>query len=574
MDTKRCLRCHKLLRADAHRCSLCGYVFLQEPVRRSSKATNGYSHSATASFPSNAPASPHRAGHYSGLHPEDQPYQSSFMPILRPPAITRRLVEQESDEVLEPIAVSSAPPQLLHEAECEETPKRYVASPIPATSPMPQRYSGALSQMAAPVPLLEVEPPPSVPESTLHEQITAPLPVPLHLADKRQPRSRIVRILVVAAILPFLLASSILYLVVFAGTGVPVHPSVKVVHNSSQQGQSTAPKLQLSTLHIDFGAVSVRNTITLTNAGDQQINWQAWVDTNSSWLGITPTFGTFSKLATATLTVNRSNLTPQAYTGYINFFQQGTNNALTLKVTMSVTSLAATVTVSPPPTILTVGPSLLPAMVLTTKALTFNAIQGKNPAQQSFSLTNPGNAPLKWAITGDANANTLLSISPKSGTVPPGSSVPITVTPNVLNSTAGVINATITIQDTDKGTTVKSQYVAVKITISNQALISVSPIKIVCKLSSTTTSSTQSLNITNSGSATLNWTLLSKPLPSWISADTPSGTLPPGYIAFVNVACNNTALQAGTYPYTLVVSDTDAQTPVIPQNIQITLTVT
>src|SRR5437763_13091182 len=128
MDTERCLRCHKLLRADAQRCSLCGYVFLQAPVSRSNKATNGYHHSATASFPSNAPASPHRAGHYSGLHPEDQPYQSSFMPILRPPAITRRLVEPVSGEARESIAVSSGPSQHVYEAEHEEAPKRYVAS--------------------------------------------------------------------------------------------------------------------------------------------------------------------------------------------------------------------------------------------------------------------------------------------------------------------------------------------------------------------------------------------------------------------------------------------------------------
>ncbi len=148
MDTRRCLRCHKLLRANAPSCSLCGYVFLQEPVRRSNKATDGSHYSATASFPSNPPASPHRAGHYSGLHPEDQPYQSSFMPILRPSAITRRLVEQESDEALQPITVSSVPSQLVHETEREQTPKRYVASPISSPSPMPQRYSGALSQVA------------------------------------------------------------------------------------------------------------------------------------------------------------------------------------------------------------------------------------------------------------------------------------------------------------------------------------------------------------------------------------------------------------------------------------------
>src|SRR5215472_8780426 len=109
MDTRRCLRCHKLLRADALRCSLCGYVFSQAPARRNKATTNGASHATTATFPSNAPASPHRAGHYSGLHPEDQPYQSSFMPILRTPAITRRLTDQVTGDALEPVAASSAP---------------------------------------------------------------------------------------------------------------------------------------------------------------------------------------------------------------------------------------------------------------------------------------------------------------------------------------------------------------------------------------------------------------------------------------------------------------------------------
>ena len=574
MDTKRCLRCHKLLRADAQKCSLCGYIFLQEPIRRSSKATNGSRNSATASFPSNPPASPHRAGHYSGLHPEDQPYQSSFMPILRPSTITRRLGEQESGDMLEPTAVSSAPSQEVHQVE--QTPKRHVASPVSTLSPMPQRSPGAPFQRNAPLPLLEIEPSLLTPEPTLHEQNIAPLPVPVKRKDKRQPRSRMVRILFIAAILSFLLASSILtYLVIFAVTGAQVHQATKVVHSGSQKGQFTTPQLQLSASFIDFGAENVQNSLTLINAGDQQVNWQAGVNSNNSWLGITPTFGTFSKKETATVTVNRSNLTPRVYIGYINFFQQGTNNPLTLKVTMSVTTLTASVTISPPPTILTIGPSSLPAMVITPNALAFNAIQGKNPAKQTFNLANPGNAALNWAITGDANATTLLFISPKSGTAAPGSSVPITIAPNVLTSAAGVINATLTIQDTDPGTPVKSQQAGVKIIISNQALIIVSNSSIACNLSSTNTSSTQQLQITNSGSATLNWTVLTQPLPAWISVDTTSGTLPPGYIAFVNIACNNTGFQAGTHTsFTLVVSDTDAQTPVVPQNVRVTLTVT
>jgi hypothetical protein len=175
MDTKRCLSCRKVLRADAHSCSRCGYVFSQALAKRNGSAANGSRRSATASFPSNPPASQHRAGHYSGFHPEDQPFQSSFMPVQRPPAITRRLVEQEPDEMLQPVAsTSSAVPQLTPATELpvpEQLPGRYVATPVPSPSPMPKRYAGARSQTSAPVPQLQFVAPPLPSEPALHEQL-------------------------------------------------------------------------------------------------------------------------------------------------------------------------------------------------------------------------------------------------------------------------------------------------------------------------------------------------------------------------------------------------------------------
>jgi hypothetical protein len=75
MDTKRCAYCHKLQRADAQICSRCGYVFIQKKSRP---------FLAEITRPSLLPASPHRVGHYSGLHPEDQPYQSSKIVAQRP----------------------------------------------------------------------------------------------------------------------------------------------------------------------------------------------------------------------------------------------------------------------------------------------------------------------------------------------------------------------------------------------------------------------------------------------------------------------------------------------------------
>src|SRR6185312_7082301 len=96
MDTKRCPGCHKLLRAEAQSCSLCGHNFAHVTyVRRKTPSKPDPTISLADS--SQPPASPHGAGHYSGLHPEDQPYQSSFM-VAGHPTFTRRLPQWEQDE--------------------------------------------------------------------------------------------------------------------------------------------------------------------------------------------------------------------------------------------------------------------------------------------------------------------------------------------------------------------------------------------------------------------------------------------------------------------------------------------
>ncbi len=578
MDTKRCLSCRKVLRADAHSCSRCGYVFSQATSRRNGNATNGSRHSTTASFPSNPPASQHRAGHYSGFHPEDQPFQSSFMPVQRPPAITRRLVEQESDEILQPVtSASTAVSQQMPATELpvpEQLPRRFVASPAPSPMPMPQRYAGTRPQTSAPVPQLQFVGPPLPPDLTLHEQITAPLPEPVYLPGNRQPRNRIARILLLASCLFFLLATSILaFLLLDNRPGVSIHPAMKVDHIRGQQGQFTAPKLQLPPSPIDFGAVSTQNTITLINTGGGQINWLAGVDSNSPWLVISPKKDTFAEKEAVKLIVSRGNLTSRVYTGYITFYQQGTYEPLTLTVIMTVNPSTPTVTVSPPPATVTVGPPPVPAMVVKSTALAFSAIQGNNPAPQTFTITNTGNAPLNWAITEDANATAFAPVSPSRGAISPGQSATVTVKPNIAGSTAGVITGHITISDTDKGTPVQSQQVTVRITISNQAVISVSNASLSFNQTSAITNSSKLLVITNSGSAPLNWTL-SQPLPSWLSVDIPGGTLSPGTSTFVNVTSDSTGLPVGTYTYTLVVSDTDTNTLVPPQKVPVTLTVT
>src|SRR5947209_1973869 len=106
METKRCPYCHKLARVEAETCSRCKHPYVKStnsvktanktlvksdnPPSKSSRGretirlsmSDGEIPIHKRSIP---PASPHRAGHYSGLHPEDQPYQSAVMAVQRPP---------------------------------------------------------------------------------------------------------------------------------------------------------------------------------------------------------------------------------------------------------------------------------------------------------------------------------------------------------------------------------------------------------------------------------------------------------------------------------------------------------
>ncbi len=430
IDTKRCQHCQKVLRADAPRCSLCGYVFSQEaPDKRTGGATNGSHRTVTLTMPSNPPASPHRAGHYSGLHPEDQPFQSSFMPVQRAPAVTRSLVDQEV--VLPTVITAPAPPPKA--PDTEGLPKRRVAVPTPLPLPMPQRSVNSPLGSSPAAPQRQFVSPPVTFAPPTNLWFTEPVPAVLPLPRKQQKQSRVVPVLLSASFLLFLLATSAL------------------------------------------------------------------------------AFLLLDKRPVATTTTQ-------------------------------------------------------PSMVVTPSALSFSAIQGTHPAPQSFTISNTGNAPLKWAAAEDVNGSAFAPVSPKQGTVAPDKTAVITVTPDITRAPAGFINALITISDTDKGTRVPSQQVA--ITILNQAVINVSSTTMIF----TTTNSTQSLVITNTGSAPLNWTLV-QPLSPWLSVDVTGGTLSPGGSQTVKVTCDSTDLSVGNHTATLVISDTDAGTPVVPQDVQVILKV-
>src|SRR6266516_1262973 len=154
MDTKRCTYCHKLARAEAETCSRCGHPYVKNTngakkvsrvLAKSNPAYRGSRRNETVHFPmsdgntriqrrSIPPASPHRAGHYSGLHPEDQPYQSTIMAVQRPPVRQLNLrgsVEQERERIVLPQVDRIVEPEPDQQLTVPILPPRFSFPPRP-----------------------------------------------------------------------------------------------------------------------------------------------------------------------------------------------------------------------------------------------------------------------------------------------------------------------------------------------------------------------------------------------------------------------------------------------------------
>lgn len=771
METKRCQRCHKLLRIDAQVCSRCGGDdFTRAAATRSRQTVRLTPRPGDASFPSNPPASSHRAGHYSGLHPEDQPYQSSFLPVQRPPVSMPYTILEEPEEFspvtdedngeLMPVGeldfATMPEPELFEESPAT---KRQIATFTPLPAPRQQR--GSLAYPASPISMSPRES--AEVYQPMSPVLTAPPvyePPPIMLQP--EPRQRglrggIIPVLLLVSCFLFLVATSILAFLLFSNKPVPAltpkltaepsafllvgdnfflsgirfpanaklrfsrdnsivikdqngHPLEETAYNTGSfsvsititrdwsvgqhtifaydqlndfasttilvaaaPASTTPPHLQLMADRFDMGVDNAgaitHNYLTLRNTGAGQVHWEASSD--APWLSVSPSKGTFSGSAEVEITVNRGTLAAKSYSGHLKFKEQSSQQALVLTVTMAVkaappsaiaaanlalssaalafsgtpaqnpagqvltlqntgglplnwtatattsgggnwivvspasgslpgggqqqvtvsaltaglgagnysgtlnftygaasTSVVVTLAVTPPPV-----PGLA---VQPSGGITFNSIQGQNPLPKSFSISNPGNAPLNWSITEDGNGASYAPVSAKQGTLAAGKSILITVMPSITQLNAATITAHITVSNTDPGTPVKSQQITVTFVIVNQAVISLSDTQMVFDSNSNIQSSSQLLLVTNTGSASLKWALsiTNKSPVQWLTVDNTGGVLAPGATtAPVNVTCDSTNLSPGTYNATIQVYDTDTGTPVSPITVPVTLVV-
>ena len=298
-------------------------------------------------------------------------------------------------------------------------------------------------------------------------------------------------------------------------------------------------------------------TVTLQNSGGEPLSWSVNATTagGANWLTATPATGYLgvNEQASVAITVNAATLKPNSYQGTLNFYY----GTVTRQVAVS----------------LTVSLPLLPGIKLNSNALNFSTLKGNNPASQSFTITNTGNTTLNWKIVEDQNGATYVPVAPTSGSLLPNASAVVTVSPSVQQASGGTIAANITVENSTPNPKVPAQSLAVSITVNDMPILNLSLNNITFNDNSNVTSGFQLVTITNSGSQPLNWQIQPSANVSWLTISNSSGTVDPGGDTVVDIECDSSSLSPGTYPVNLVVSDTDPGTPVPPQTIVVTLTV-
>jgi hypothetical protein len=474
METKRCVYCHKLQRIDAQICSRCGHAFVQKRSRVSKREWTQ---------PSIPPASPHRAGHYSGLHPEDQPYQSNKIAVQHPQESENwRTSLPEPEHIILPVTDPAVRrraniPMQYDEPSAAEFPA--IEGPAFYRSRkwfLPRRAIPILLAISCiffllassifVVVLLKKSAATTMAHITASPAILRANDTVILNGNGFRTRSTVTftydmdRMIVAGNQRPLTLQTDAqgtfsLQLRIPDNWGLGQH----IIHATDEPAKlsvSTAitieqppmapPALQLSTPNLTFGAaapvVVSDKMISLINNGGGQITWHAHSD--QSWLTVSAANNVFSGRESVHIVANRSALAPASYTGHITFLSDG-NVPLMLTVTMGVVAV---------PSALTITPSSLP----------FTMVVGQTAVLKAIILQNSSNQPLNWSASiATTNQGQWLSAEPPSGTLDPGAEGYMNASVNVQGLPPGSYYGTLTLSSGPEGATVQ---IAIVLTVT------------------------------------------------------------------------------------------------------------
>jgi hypothetical protein len=198
--------------------------------------------------------------------------------------------------------------------------------------------------------------------------------------------------------------------------------------------------------------------------------------------------------------------------------------------------------------------------------LAFTAMEGgSSPNTQTFTITNNGGGTLNWTLNDNAS---WLTLSPTSGTTTTELDV-VTVSVDITGLSSNTYNGAITLSS--QGQTLTSQQIPVTLILApTTPTIGQSPTSLTFTgMEGGSTPSTQTLNITNPGKGTLNWTATE--VAPWLTISPATGTTM-AETDKITVTVNTSGLTAKTYTTTITVGDPAASNNA--QQIPVTLALT
>ncbi|HTK05673.1 MAG TPA: choice-of-anchor D domain-containing protein [Ktedonobacteraceae bacterium] len=529
--------------------------------------------------PSIPPASPHLVGHYSGLHPEDQPYQSSQMMAQHPVVADtseRHQLQQDPEQIVlppfEPLDEPHTDPELYRPTALiirqPKWPLPYDAS-LPAR--MRERFSrsgiGAprFSSMVLTVTCLLFLLASSILAFVLignHTSIaTAAFSASPSAVRTGHALTLVGRGFKSSSLLHFSLDTNqpvyddsntvltvrtdehgafSLQLHVPSSWSVGQHtlyasdPSqgVSISTNITVEPPSIAqPDLQVSETSLKFSAMAAgtisNQPLVLLNTGGGTVHWQASSD--QPWLSAAPTNGTFSDRVRIQVAVNRGSLSPQSYSAHLVLTQQGSpTKSLQVTVTMEV---------SPAPA----------ALTLTPTTLAFAGSTTQNPPTQNLVIQNSGGLPLNWTskVTTESNAS-WLAISPAEGHLDAGTSATLVVSILSQQLTSGSYQGTISFAGD------ANALVTVNLDVQAPGNLVFSPPSLTMNILNNQPPTMRTVTLQNNGGQSLDWTASATTADGgkWLSVTPASGTLAVGGQVTVTVKVQS-GLTAGAYQGTV-----------------------
>jgi hypothetical protein len=487
MYSKRCTYCQTLQQVDTRTqvCSYCGRDFSPQLPRSLRQK----------SLP---PASSHRAGHTFGLHPEDQPYQSSMMIAQHSPSEEKELplrVQSDPDYIVFP-ATDEAPALKAQRAALVRSRR--------SARPSAKKVEQAQTQRPGLRSVLKEEPiraPRIILRPVKKEKTRRFMPA----LTKPLFSSRTVSWLLTLSCIIFLLASSIIAFVLIgkratiAAAAVQVSPDTLRVNDTFMlSGKGFSLHDQMSFYHDNQAALINAQGKPLSISTDANGRFAIQVQVPENWSVGSHVISTVDSLHDVSILARITILAPS---------------------------------VSPP--VLQISP----------RAVHFSGAAPGIVSSEALTLTNTGGGQVSWTVTSD---QPWLSTVPVSANFSGSQSVQVTINRGDLVPQAYVGHLVFT--QKDSATSVLTIPVSMAVT-PTPADLTISTTALTYVASTSQNPGDQSITLHNSGDQSGSWssTFSTESDASWIVLTPDHGTLAPGEDETITVSAQSVDLSIGSY---------------------------